>query len=549
MVRITNKFITGIAAALCFASFSPAQNILSNGDMEYGDGGWYLWNKPEGPAQVETQIGVKGFGTNGSQGAKIVIKKPPQIWWGLQLQPPKFLADSAYYTLSFAAKGNITITSVVQGGAPDYRQKESGSFKLTPEWKTYTMPFLADQKGFGLNNVAFQIGYTTGWVQLDDVQITPMENLDESWYAGAGARIDSLRKTDFTVKANPGEKVSVELIRHAFPFGTALALYDSKDSSELKYRAEAKKLFWAGVPENQFKWPEYEPKKGKLNRDALKEYTDFAKDNGWLLRGHALVWAIQGYNYDKHFSNKGSCAEIAANIKNRITRDVSEYKGKFAEYDVWNEPMHEQFLFNKCGWSLMDSAFVWAHRADSTATLYINEYNVVAAGETDRFIEIVKGMLDRKIPVSGIGVQCHYQARPVSPAMIKFRLDKLAALGLPIKVTEFDIGTVDRGLGVTEEKQAEEFTKFITAAFSHPAVKGIMLWGFQDGRHWIADGGIVAADGREKPAAIAVYKLWHETWTTKETAIADNAGFAHFRGFKGKYRVTINGKASEITTK
>ena len=47
------------------------------------------------------------------------------------------------------------------------------------------------------------------------------------------------------------------------------------------------------------------------------------------------------------------------------------------------------------------------------------------------------------------------------------------------------------------------------------------------------DGGIVAADGREKPAAKAVYKLWHETWTTKERAIADNAGFAHFRGFKG----------------
>ena len=37
---------------LGFCSFSNAQNIMSNGNMEYGDGGWYLWNKPEGPAKV-----------------------------------------------------------------------------------------------------------------------------------------------------------------------------------------------------------------------------------------------------------------------------------------------------------------------------------------------------------------------------------------------------------------------------------------------------------------------------------------------------------------
>ena len=63
-------------------------------------------------------------------------------------------------------------------------------------------------------------------------------------------------------------------------------------------------------------------------------------------------------------------------IKKRIERDLKEYKGRFIDYDVWNEPFHEKFLFDKCGWELMDSAFVWAHRADPTAVLYINEYNI-----------------------------------------------------------------------------------------------------------------------------------------------------------------------------
>lgn len=539
-----------ISFIFVFFSFSMAQNILSNGDMEYGDGGWYLWNKPEGPAKVEFKIAEPKIGFNGSQGAKVVISKPPEIWWGLQLQPPKFLADSAYYTLSFKAKGDILLTSIVQGGAPDYRQKESALFQLTPEWKTYSMTFLADQKGFGLNNVSFQIGHQKGTVWLDEVEIKLAEQvIDSSWYLSAEARIDSIRKVDFSVSAKPGEKVSVELLRHEFPFGTALALNEKQDSVEQWYRRTAAKYFWHGVTENQFKWPEYEPKKGKLKKNELNEYFKYAKENNWSLRGHALVWAIQGYNYDKHFSNKGSCKEIAENIKKRIDRDLKEYKGKFVDYDVWNEPFHERFLFNKCGWGLMDSAFVWAHRADPGAVLYINEYNVVSAGETYFFYQLVKQMLDRKIPVQGIGVQCHYQGRPISPNLFKERIDMLASLGLPIKITEFDIGTYDQGLHISEQKQAEEFAKFIRSAYSHPAISGILLWGFWDNRHWLKNGGIIASDGRAKPAADTIYNLWHKTWTTRATAIADASGNAKFRGFPGKYQVTIGSKKSTLEVK
>lgn len=528
------------AAALCLAD-----NILSNGDMEYGDGGWYLWNNPEGPAEVEYSVGKIGLGVNGSQGAIVSIKKKPKDWWGLQLQTPKMLTDSAFYTLEFAAKGQGPITATIQGGEPDYRQKESISVDLTPEWKTYSLKFLADQKGYGLNNVVFQIGQAARTLYIDDVTVTKAPNMDDSWYQGAEARIDSLRKKDFAIKATPGANVSVELIRHQFPFGTALALYDTQDSIEKWYRKTATKYFWFGVSENQFKWPEYEPKKGKLKKEAMNEYIKFTEDNGWQLRGHALMWAIQGYGYDKHWSIQGSCKEIASNLKTRIDRDLQEYKGKITEYDVWNEPFHEPFLFDKCGWSLLDSAFLWAHRADPSAALYINEYNVVAAGETDRFYELVKGMLQRKIPVQGLGVQCHFQARPVMPAMIKERLDKLGSLGLPIKVTELDFGTYNGGLGISEEEQAARYEMFLRTAFSHPAIKGILLWGFWDNRHWIKNGGIIADDGREKPAAKVIYDLWHKTWTTQATLTADKEGIARFRGFPGKYKVTIDGKSKE----
>lgn len=549
-MKFATKMVLKTAAAAAFAAgVATAAPVMTNGDMSYGDGGWYLWNNPSGPAKVESQIGVMGLGADGSEGAKVVVTELPKEWWGLQLQPPKFLADSCYYILRFKAKGNMPINANVQGGPPDYRQKESASFQLSDKWETYEMKFLADQKGYGVNNVTFHVGLQKGWMQMDDVEIEKVGDLDTVWYAGADARIDSVRKTDFTVKANPGSKVSVKLLRHDFPFGTALAFYGpDKDSTEKWYKETAKKYFWHAVTENQFKWPEYERKKGKLMKDEMYRYVNFAKENGWKLRGHALYWAHQGYGFDKHYSNPKKpkqCGDFAKALKARIDRDLKEYKGKITEYDVWNEPIHEMYTANVCGWNYIDSAFIWAHQADPEAVLYINDYQVVSAGETDRYVSLIKGMLDRKVPIMGIGVQCHFGTRPVVPALIRERLDKLAALGLPIKVTELDFGAWDQGLTLTEDEQASEYEMVLRTLFSHPAVNGIVMWGFWDNRHWVKNGGIIRADGSEKPAAKTIYDLWHKVWTTEETVTADENGVAKFRGFKGTYKVTIDGKIQD----
>jgi endo-1,4-beta-xylanase len=461
----------------------------------------------------------------------------------LQLQAPKWQADSAVYRLRFKAKGNGFLKAVAQGIGPDWREKESGSWELTKEWKEYIMPFLADQKGHGLNNINFQLGAIKDTVFIDDVIVEPLGTaFDTAWFSQANSRIEKNRKQDFSIKAKAGDTVRIELVQHEFPFGTALALNVKQDSVEKWYRKTAAKYFWSGVNENIFKWPDYEPKKGDVKKKEMAEYVNFAKENGWGLRAHTLVWGHQGYGFDKHWSIQGSCKDLEKNIKARIDRDLKEYKGKVSEYDVWNEPFHEPFLFNKCGWQILDSAFVWAHRADPSAKLYINEYNVVSAGETERFYGLIKGMQDRKIPVHGIGVQCHFQARSVIPALVKERLDKLATLGLPIKVTELDFGSEQTGLGMSEQRQAEQYKTFITTAFSHPAISGILLWGFWDNRHWVKDGGIIDANGRAKPAADTLYNLWHKTWTTNLQSTASQSGEIRFRGFPGKYKITIANK-------
>jgi hypothetical protein len=111
------------------------------------------------------------------------------------------------------------------------------------------------------------------------------------------------------------------------------------------------------------------------------------------------------------------------------------------------------------------------------------------------------------------------------------------------------VGDWQAGMNDTEEVQAQKFETFIRTAFSHPAVNGIVLWGFWDNRHWVKNGGMIASDGREKPAAKRVYDLWHKVWTSDLRAVADENGEAKFRGFKGYYQVNAGDKKYQITVK
>nr|KAG5712881.1 hypothetical protein BaRGS_007478 [Batillaria attramentaria] len=58
------------------------------------------------------------------------------------------------------------------------------------------------------------------------------------------------------------------------------------------------------------------------------------------------------------------------------------------------------------------------------------------------------------------------------------RLDRLAEAGLPIWLTELDCQSTD------ENKRADFYEKVLRAFYGHPAVEGIMFWGFWDQRHW-----------------------------------------------------------------
>ena len=80
-------------------------------------------------------------------------------------------------------------------------------------------------------------------------------------------------------------------------------------------------------------------------------------------------------------------------------------------------------------------------------------------------------------PLHCIGIQgyMHYgnpgdEGNRVTPEMMKFRLDRLYSLNLPMYITEF------LWKNATNDQMAGMFEQWMPLWFSHPGLKGMLIW-------------------------------------------------------------------------
>ena len=534
-------FAAMILGAMATGAIAQTE-LLANGGFESNGTGWNLYrNTSAGVTAAATVAYDLASAHSGTKGAHVTVTDTSSQNWHIQLQfPIVTLAQNKVYRVSYWAKGPGAILLGVSDSAWGYLTGFSAT--LTSQWTYYSGTLVGDGTK---RHLSFYVGLVLGDYTFDDVSIAEIGTLDPTWYASADARIEANRKQDFAIHvkdasgaALSGASVSVKLLQHGFPFGTALNFQDNADDAW--YKQQAAKYFWGGVNEVAFKWPSYEPAQGTVDSVPVDRTLDWAESQDWrLMRGHALEWGIEKYGYDTHWPRLLTCAEYAVALKTRIDRDMAWFHGRFKQYDVWNEVFHEPAIFTRCGWGILDSAYRWARAADPTAKLFLNEYSVVEGGQTDQYLQIIQGFQQRGVPLDGIGVQGHFGTQAIDPSTIAMRLDQLAATGLPIMFTEFDMGDMTAGLTLTPAQQASEYAKFVRSAFSYPQVQGLVMWGFWDKRHWIKGAGIIDSNKVAKPAADSLWNLWNVTWTTNLSGSSDASGIYAFRGFKGRYEVTI----------
>lgn len=292
--------------------------------------------------------------------------------------------------------------------------------------------------------------------------------------------------------------------------GTAVRMWDIPVNNDNDARtALIAKEYNAVVCENEMKFDATEPSRNTFNYTEGDKLVSFANRHKMMLRGHALVWYQQvagwvsadGKKNDKNWTKE----QLMDILKNHITNVVSHWKGKVHEWDVCNEvleddqsivysdpngyTLRQESVWTKvCGEEYIDSAFVWAHRADPDAILILNDYSVESKGyaKTEAFYNLYKRLRKDGIPVHGVGSQTHVDASINYISSVEANVSRFNNDGVTFHFTEVDL----KNNNVSEAsrlQQAKNYYSLARIAMKYDNCKEFMIWGLSDNLSWIGE--------------------------------------------------------------
>lgn len=260
------------------------------------------------------------------------------------------------------------------------------------------------------------------------------------------------------------------------------------------------------VAENEMKIDALQPNRGEFNFYGGDCLVNLAERHNMSVRGHTLVWHSQVPSWissDGKKNDKGySRAELLRIMRDHITTVVSHYKGKVIEWDVVNECLDDNqttIRTNPAGYDLrpsvwytgigedfIDSAFVYAHRADPDAKLYINEYGVEFQGKakTQAYYNLVRRLKNSGVPIDGVGLQCHFTVGEVDSVKFDANIKRYAPLDLNCIITELDISIHDLASPDAYERQAAEYRTIANILMNYDHCPSLLVWGITDNLSW-----------------------------------------------------------------
>lgn len=247
------------------------------------------------------------------------------------------------------------------------------------------------------------------------------------------------------------------------------------------------------TPENEGKWRYLEPLRDETNWSSMDEYYAYTRSRGIAFKAHTFCWGSQEPDWIAELAPE----EQAEEVEEYIQAFCERYPG--VEYiDVVNEPDHAPPTYREAlggagatGHDWVIQCFEWARQYCPDATLILNDYNVLR-WDTDEFIAIAEtvkatGLLD------AVGEQGH-GLETIGMTELEFNMQRLAALELPIFISEYDVDVED------DADQLEVYKQQFPFFYNHPQVVGITLWGYIQGQTWREHTFLQRANGSHRPA-------------------------------------------------
>src|SRR5579859_1590693 len=293
-------------------------------------------------------------------------------------------------------------------------------------------------------------------------------------------------------------------------------------NTEPVYSATLVREFNMVTPEVSMKFSETEPQRDIYTFAKADSIVAFAQAHQMQVRGHNLVW----YTDLPAWLTRGTFTrdQLITILRNHIITEVTRYRGQVNIWDVVNEAVGDNGALRDSIWlrgigpQYIDMAFQWAHQANPQARLFYNDYGGEGLGrKSDAIYALVKGMLQRGVPVDGVGLQMHISLdRYPNPQDVLVNMQRLTALGLEVQITEMDVKTQDdaRPMAAKLAAQAQLYGEMLHTCLSATRCTAFVMWGFTDAHSWIpAYTGhpdyplIFDAQYRPKPAYFALQQV------------------------------------------
>ncbi len=254
------------------------------------------------------------------------------------------------------------------------------------------------------------------------------------------------------------------------------------------------------------------PTEGVFDWTVPDALVQFAEDNNMVIRGHALLW----HQATPDYFFAGTPAEVRTRLESYITEVVTRYKDRVFAWDVVNEVITDDNSasdpYRRSNWwdasggnaDYIDWAFNAARAADPNCQLFINDYNTELPGKRGRYVTVIKDLVDRGVPVDGVGHQMHLHVEtPLAEALAAIDAIDDEFMGLIQHVTELDISLyndpgscfgdqtgcrADYGDNIPASvitQQVELYRDLFEGFAARSSVTSVTLWGVSDAQSWL----------------------------------------------------------------
>lgn len=281
--------------------------------------------------------------------------------------------------------------------------------------------------------------------------------------------------------------------------------------------------FNAFTAENSTKPDFLQRTEGQFTFEQGDKLVEIAQKCGATPIGHTLIWHSQTPAwFFRGPDGMPVTRELALErMRKHIATVVGHFKGKIKQWDVVNEAISDgpgeilrQSPWRKAiGDDFIAEAFKAAHEADPEAILVYNDYNIERAGKRERALQMLKSLIEKKVPINAVGIQAHWRIDNPNLAEVEESIKQYAALGLKVMITELDLGVLPtryQGANISfretptaeqqkamnpyttglpddvAKKQADIYRQAFEMFLRHKDVIGrVTIWGIKDNESWL----------------------------------------------------------------